>query len=139
MGKKKKKPNPESQCENERKEEKEKKELKPRKPVKRNGKKKCNQTQKPTWKGKKRRKKKKKEEEEEEEENRERWSRPSVKDKKKKKTTTVLEREKGLTVGFSMCVYLQKCHYNSVSISWKYLKYVFSFHNSSLKNQRIEW
>ncbi len=39
------------------------------------------------------------------------------KNKKKKKKTTVLEREKGLTVGFSMCVYLQKCHYNSVSIS----------------------
>ena len=38
-----------------------------------------------------------------------------------------------------MCVYLPKCHGNSVLITWKYLKYVFSFHNSSLKNQRIEW
>ena len=26
-----------------------------------------------------------------------------------------------------------------VLITWKHLKYVFSFHNSSLNNQRIEW
>ena len=38
-----------------------------------------------------------------------------------------------------LCVYLLKCHHNSVSIVWKHLKCVFSFHNSSLKNQRIEW
>ena len=34
---------------------------------------------------------------------------------------------------------LPYCHYNSVSITWKHLKYFFSFHNSSLKNKRIEW
>ena len=34
----------------------------------------------------------------------------------------------------SLCVYLQKCHHNSVSIPWKHLKCVFNFHNSSLKN-----
>ena len=38
-----------------------------------------------------------------------------------------------------MCVYLPKCHHYSVSITWKHLKCVFSFHNSSLKNQKIEW
>ena len=41
-------------------------------------------------------------------------------------------------VGPSLCVYLQKYHHNSVSITWKHLKCVFSFHNSLLKNQRIE-
>ena len=57
-----KQPNPETQCEKERKEEekKEKKrEPRPRNPVKRNGKKKCNQTQKPNVKRKKKIKKKK--------------------------------------------------------------------------------
>ena len=39
----------------------------------------------------------------------------------------------------AMCVYLPKCHGNSVSITWKHPKCVFSFANSSLKNQRIEW
>ena len=39
------------------------------------------------------------------------------KEKKKKKKTTVLERAKGLIVGPSMCVYLQKCHHNSVFIT----------------------
>ena len=37
-----------------------------------------------------------------------------------------------------MCVYLPKYHENSVLITWKHLKYVSSFHNSSLKDQRIE-
>ena len=32
-----------------------------------------------------------------------------------------------------VCNY-KKCHHNSVSITWKHLKYVFNFHNSSLKN-----
>ena len=36
-------------------------------------------------------------------------------------------------------VKLQKCHITQFSITWKYSKCVFSFHNSSLKNQRIEW
>ena len=36
-------------------------------------------------------------------------------------------------------VKLQKCHITQFSITWKHLKYVFSFYNSSLKNQRIEW
>ena len=35
-------------------------------------------------------------------------------------------------------VKLQKCHITQFSITWKYSKCVFSFHNSSLKNQRIE-
>ena len=65
-----------------------------------------------------------------------------MKDKKKKekkeKKTTVLERAKGLTVDPSMCVYLQKCHHNSVSITQKNSKLVFSFANSLLKNQNIE-
>ena len=38
-----------------------------------------------------------------------------------------------------MCVYLPKCHGNSVSITWKHPKCVFSLVKSSLKNQRIEW
>ena len=37
-----------------------------------------------------------------------------------------------------ICVYLPKCHHNSVDITQKHLKVVFSFHNSSLKNQKIE-
>ena len=32
-----------------------------------------------------------------------------------------------------VCNY-KKCYHNSVSITWKHLKYVFNFHNSSLKN-----
>ena len=39
----------------------------------------------------------------------------------------------------TVCVYLPKGHGNSVSITQKHLKCVFSFHNSSLKNHRIEW
>ena len=39
------------------------------------------------------------------------------KEKRKEKKTTVLERAKGLTIGPSMCVYLQKCHHNFVSIT----------------------
>ena len=35
-------------------------------------------------------------------------------------------------------VYLPKWHHNSISITQKHLKVVFSFHNLSLKNQRIE-
>ena len=52
---------------------------------------------------------------------------------------TLLERAKGMIVSPSMCVYLQKCHHNFVSITWKHLKCIFSFYNSSLKNQKIEW
>ena len=36
-------------------------------------------------------------------------------------------------------IYLQKCHHHSVFITLKHLKCVFSFHYSSLKNQRIKW
>ena len=36
-------------------------------------------------------------------------------------------------------VKLQKCHITQFSIAWKHLKCLFSFHNSSIKNQRIEW
>ena len=35
-------------------------------------------------------------------------------------------------------VELQKCHHNSISITQKHPKVVFSFANLSLKNQRIE-
>ena len=38
-----------------------------------------------------------------------------------------------------MCVYLPKCYHNSVSITQKHPKVVFSFANSLLKNQIIEW
>ena len=38
-----------------------------------------------------------------------------------------------------MCVYLPKCHHNSVSMTQKYPKVVFNFVNLSLKNQKIEW
>ena len=39
----------------------------------------------------------------------------------------------------AMCAYLPKCQENSVFITWKYPKCVFSFTNSLLKNQIIEW
>ena len=78
--------------------------------------------------------KRRKEEEEEDEENKERWD-PA---KKKKKKKTMFKKAKSLTVDISMFMYLQKCHYNSIYITWKYLKYVFSFHNSLFKNQRID-
>ena len=42
-------------------------------------------------------------------------------------------------VGSVSVMKLPYCHYNSISITWKHLKCVFSFHNLSLKNQRIEW
>ena len=58
---------------------------------------------------------------------------------KKKKKKRGEWSQKLRLVGPSMCVYLQDCHHNSVSITWKHLKCVFSFHNSSLKNQRIKW
>ena len=38
-----------------------------------------------------------------------------------------------------MCVYLQKCHHSLVFITQKHPKVVFSFANSPLKNQKIEW
>ena len=41
--------------------------------------------------------------------------------------------------GSLICVYLSKCHHNSVFITQKHQKVVFSFANSSLKNQRIKW
>ena len=34
---------------------------------------------------------------------------------------------------------LQKWHWKQSYENWKHLKCVFNFHNSSLKNQRIEW
>ena len=34
---------------------------------------------------------------------------------------------------------LRNCHWKLSFENWKHLKYDFSFHNSSLKNQRIEW
>ena len=83
--------------------------------------------------GKKRRKKKKRIEKGVSQTQRERQK------KKKKRRWRVLERVKGLTVGPSICVYLQKCHHNFVSITWKNLKCVFNFHNSSLKNKIIKW
>ena len=87
------------------------------------------------------------------------WTKPSVKGKKKKKTTQrERKKKKGrrrrpprvkgkkknriwlLTCcGFLKYVCLSKCHHNSVSITWKHLKCVFICHNSSLKNQKIEW
>ena len=38
-----------------------------------------------------------------------------------------------------MCVYLQKCYHNSVFITQKHQKLVFSFVNSLLRNVRIKW
>ena len=76
---------------------------------------------------------------------------PAWKEKQKKKKTAQHEREKkkkkkdqtDLTTYMlwvpQICVYLPKCHHNYVSITQKHLKVIFSFHNSSLKNQIIEW
>ena len=50
-----------------------------------------------------------------------------------------LDLRSALIVGPSMCVYLQKCHHNLVSITQKHPKLVFRFANSLLKNQKIEW
>ena len=112
---------------------------KPRKPMwkgRKEEKKKMKKTRpNPTWKGKEKKKKKK----------------TNVKGKRKRrrrspKLTEPNEKKKKskvavgpLTVGPLMCVYLPKCHHNYVFITWRHLKCVFSFHNSSLKNQRIEW
>ena len=59
---------------------------------------------------------------------------PSKKKKKKTKLNWLLT-----CCGSLKYVYLPKCYYNYVSITQKHLKVVFSFHNLSLKNQRIEW
>ena len=57
--------------------------------------------------------------------------------KRKKEKEKRRARQKLRLMGSSLCVYLQKCHHNSVSITWKHLKYVFSFHNSSLKIKEL--
>ena len=59
--------------------------------------------------------------------------------KEKKRRQRVLKRAKGPTVDLAMYVYLPKCHENSVYITWKHPKCVFSFATLSLKNQIIEW
>ena len=63
--------------------------------------------------------------------------------KKKKKEKRRRRRRPDLTTYMlwvpQICVYLPNFHHNSVSITQKHLKVVFSFYNSSLKNQRIEW
>ena len=68
---------------------------------------------------------------------------PAWKEKKKKKKKKKKKTKPDLTTLWlwvpQICVYLPKCHYNSISITQIYLKVVFSVHNSSLKNQRIEW
>ena len=104
--KKKKKPNPETQCEKERKEEKKKK-------ITRID---------PAWKGKKRK--------------RRRRRTPAW--KKKKKRRRIPDLTTYMLWVPQIYVYLPKCHHNSVSITQKHLKVVFSFHNLSLKNQKIE-
>ena len=76
--------------------------------------------------------------------NRERERREKKKEKWRRKKKRKKKREEESEVKswggwIPKCVYLQDCHHNSVSITWKHLKCVFSFHNSSLKNQRIEW
>ena len=74
-------------------------------------------------------------------ERRETYRKKSGEEKKKKRK----EKKRGewsqklRLVGPSMCVYLQDCYHNSVSITWKHIKCAFSFNNSSLKNQKIEW
>ena len=90
----------------------------------------------PMWKGKKRRKKKKKKK-----------TRPNVKGKKKKKEDNACWREQKVWPDLTtlwlwvpqICVYLPKCRHNFVFITQIHLNVVFNFHNSSLKNQRIEW
>ena len=67
------------------------------------------------------------------------WKRRKKSEKKKGKKKIGEWSQKLRLVSPSLCVYLQKCHHNSVSIPWKHLKCVFNFHNSSLKNQIIEW
>ena len=57
---------------------------------------------------------------------------------KEKAVGGVLKRCTGETLLWlwvpAMSIYLPKCHGNSILITWKHLKCVFSFHNSSLKN-----
>ena len=60
------------------------------------------------------------------------------KEKKKRKKKRGEWSQKLQLVGPSLCVYLQKCHHNSVFITWKHIKFVFSLYNSSLKNQIIK-
>ena len=60
------------------------------------------------------------------------------KEKKKEKKKRGEWSQKLQLVGPSLCVYLQKCHHNSVSITWKHIKFVFNLYNSSLKNQIIK-
>ena len=102
------------------------------------------------WKWNKRSKKKKKKEK-----RRRRRRPPSLKGKRKKKKEEEEDhpawkekrrrrrRRPDLTTYMlwvpQICVYLPNFHHNSVSITQKHLKVVFSFHNSSLKNQIIEW
>ena len=92
---------------------------------------------------KKKERKKKKEEKEEEEKGRwvSQWRRKERKSKEEKKKEK--RKRKDVTSLWpwvpQMYVYLPKCHHNSVSITQKHPKVVFSFANSSLKNQRIKW
>ena len=84
-------------------------------------------------------KRKEKKEEEEDQTQRER--------KKKKKEDNACWREQKVWPDLTtlwlwvpqICVYLPKCHHNFVSITQIHLNVVFSFHNSSLKSQRIKW
>ena len=95
-------------------------------------------------KGRKRRKKKERtnacseEQGKKRDKKKEKWRRKEKKKLKKEKKREEWSQKLQL-VGPSMCVYLQDCHHNSVFITWKHLNSVFSFHNSLLKNQRIEW
>ena len=120
-----------------KKEEDKNRETKPRPSVKeKKKKKKETKPRNPMWKGKKRRKKKKKKK-----------TRPNVKGKKKKKEDNACWREQKVWPDLTtlwlwvpqICVYLPKCRHNFVSITQIHLNVVFNFHNSSLKNQRIEW
>ena len=62
------------------------------------------------------------------------------KKKKKKKEKRWFEGwDRTQKMGATMSIYLQKCHWKQSYGNWKQLKCVFNFHNSSLKNQRIEW
>ena len=58
--------------------------------------------------------------------------------KKKKFKKNPKVKHCGWTVR-ELWVSLRKCHRKQSYGNWKHLKCVFSFHNSSLKNQRIEW
>ena len=54
--------------------------------------------------------------------------------RKKKKKIVKLDLTTYMQWVPQICAYLPKCHQNSVSITQKHLKVVFSFNNSSLKN-----